>query len=149
MKEVPVVQVDYLSPEQIRALRIADNRTHMDTLWDMSNLTGEINALLKEKYNLTVLGFNQDEITAILRGDSVTEYDRRKMWMDTNMPEFFSEDIGPMRTIMIHFASVPDVEAFANLIGQNITRDTKSLWYPRAIKDEVKNLRVVADDAEK
>lgn len=42
---VPVIIADKLTPEEIRAFRIADNRTHDFTSWDYPELISELDAL--------------------------------------------------------------------------------------------------------
>lgn len=54
----------------------------------------------------------------------------KKHWK--NMPEYVSEDLRPYRTLPVHFATKEDMEAFSKLVGQNITKITKSIWYPEA-----------------
>ena len=49
-----------------------------------------------------------------------------------NMPEFVSMDLRPYRTMPIHFATKEDMDAFAALVGQKITKITKCIWYPEA-----------------
>lgn len=46
--EVPVVVATDLSPEQVRAYRIADNRTHDFTTWDLPVLVGQLDVLSDE-----------------------------------------------------------------------------------------------------
>lgn len=50
----------------------------------------------------------------------------------TGMPEFEQRDLTPWQTVPVHFANRAARVAFAKLIGQTITDDTRSLWYPRA-----------------
>ena len=45
LKEVPVVIADQLTPEQIRAFRIVDNRTHDYTSWDYPQLMSELEGM--------------------------------------------------------------------------------------------------------
>jgi hypothetical protein len=45
---VPVVVADKLTPEEIRAFRIADNRTHDFTSWDYPGLISELETLPDE-----------------------------------------------------------------------------------------------------
>lgn len=47
------------------------------------------------------------------------------------MPEFSQKDKTAFRTLPVHFKSQEDVDRFAALIGQKITEDTRSLWYPQ------------------
>lgn len=48
------------------------------------------------------------------------------------MPEYVSQDLTPFKTVYVHFDKREDMQAFAALVGQTITLDTKSIWYPRA-----------------
>lgn len=48
------------------------------------------------------------------------------------MPEFSQEDLMPDSRLIINFATNQDRKAFARLIGQRISRRTRSTWYPEA-----------------
>lgn len=48
------------------------------------------------------------------------------------MPEFEQRDESPWQTVPVHFRNRPDRVAFGKLVGQTITDDTRSIWYPRA-----------------
>lgn len=48
LTEVPVVVASHLSPEQVRAYRIADNRTGDYTTWDMPELVKQLDVLAPE-----------------------------------------------------------------------------------------------------
>ncbi len=52
-------------------------------------------------------------------------------WQD--MPEFNQDDETPIKTIYIHFKTQKDIEAFAELVKQTITSETKSIWYPKVV----------------
>ena len=45
VETVPVIVADKLTPEEIRAFRISDNRTHDFTSWDYPELISELEAL--------------------------------------------------------------------------------------------------------
>ena len=49
------------------------------------------------------------------------------------MPEFEQEDKTAYQSIHIHFADQEAVDEFAVLIGQKITRRTRSTWYPQIV----------------
>lgn len=53
-------------------------------------------------------------------------------WYDhwRGMPEFVMEDKSPHRQIIISFPDAAAVREFSDMIGQNITERTRSLWYP-------------------
>lgn len=63
----------------------------------------------------------------------------KKHWKD--MPEFEHEDLTPLFQIIVSFEKVEDIKAFSKLIGQTITVNTRSLWYPRAKIGRLANKR--------
>ena len=65
LEAVPVVVLDHLSPTQRRALVIADNRIAENAGWDDGVLLAEIEALKLEDFDLSLLGFDADEIQAL------------------------------------------------------------------------------------
>lgn len=48
------------------------------------------------------------------------------------MPEFVQNDLTPVKTIYVHFETLQDMAAFAVLVDQPITTNTRSIWYPEA-----------------
>jgi len=76
MTEVPVHIADTLTPAQIKAYRIADNRTGAESQWDMELLGLEIEDLKELDFNLDLTGFDADELAGIeLEGEPETEGD--------------------------------------------------------------------------
>jgi DNA modification methylase len=64
--EVPVIILDHLSESQRRALVIADNRLALNAGWDEEMLRVELDALREDDFNLDLLGFDDDELEALL-----------------------------------------------------------------------------------
>lgn len=64
--EVPVVVLDHLTDAQKRALVIADNKLALNAGWDFELLASEIEGLGSDGFDLTLLGFNEDELAALL-----------------------------------------------------------------------------------
>ena len=63
LARVPVIVCGDLSPEQVRALRLADNRTAQESSWEPELLAGEIAAVLLDcGYELEVCGFDPEEL---------------------------------------------------------------------------------------
>ena len=60
LEEVPVHVATGLSPEQIRAYRIADNKLGELAKWDDTLLVQELMALQKMDFDLDVVGFSAD-----------------------------------------------------------------------------------------
>ena len=65
-KEVPITIADNLTPEQINAYRIADNRTAEESEWDSELLKMEIKELEAKDFKLDLLGFNDEQLNNIL-----------------------------------------------------------------------------------
>jgi DNA modification methylase len=66
LTEVPVHVAQDLTPEQIKALRIADNQTAALSDWDYELLPIELAELRDMDYDLGLLGFDQDQLAQFL-----------------------------------------------------------------------------------
>ena len=66
LKQVPISIIDNLTPEQINAYRIADNRTAEESEWDNELLKMEIKELEAQDFKLDLLGFNDEQLNDIL-----------------------------------------------------------------------------------
>ena len=73
MTEVPVIELKDLTPTQKKAYIIADNRLALNAGWDDQLLTIELNELLADKFSLDLLGFNADELNALLNPVQINE----------------------------------------------------------------------------
>ena len=67
--EVPCVYVDHLSEAQKKAYIIADNRMAMDAGWDEELLKVELEALEGESFDLSLTGFEEDELADLFKSD--------------------------------------------------------------------------------
>ena len=66
LTEVPVHVARGLSPEKIKALRIADNKTAEIAEWNLELLPIELSELQGMDFDLGLLGFDQDELAKLL-----------------------------------------------------------------------------------
>jgi DNA modification methylase len=66
LEEVPVHVATGLTPDQIRAYRIADNQTAALSSWDFDLLPLELAALEDANFDIGLLGFPPDELAKIL-----------------------------------------------------------------------------------
>ena len=66
LDEVPVHVATDMEPEAVRAYRIADNRTGENAEWDYDLLPLEIGALQDSGFDCELLGFDSDELAALL-----------------------------------------------------------------------------------
>jgi len=73
MVEVPVIELKELTDTQKKAYIIADNRLALNAGWDDQLLTIELNELLADKFSLDLLGFNADELNALLNPVEINE----------------------------------------------------------------------------
>jgi DNA modification methylase len=73
MAKVPVIELKTLSKAQKQAYIIADNRLALNAGWDNTMLTIELNELLEDKFALEILGFDKDELDALLNPTQETE----------------------------------------------------------------------------
>lgn len=84
MKEVPVVVADKLSPEQVKAYRLADNKTGELTDWDDDLLDSELDDILD--IDMSDFGFNFDEeetdVNDVDLSDELTEKYQLKVECD-------------------------------------------------------------------
>ncbi|HBN76234.1 MAG TPA: chromosome partitioning protein ParB, partial [Planctomycetaceae bacterium] len=67
LKEVPVHVAKGLTEAQIKAYRIADNKTNELAEWDLDLLPLELAALSELDYDIDVLGFTSDELAEIMQ----------------------------------------------------------------------------------
>lgn len=60
------------------------------------------------------------------------EDDVMTLWKD--MPEFVQEKQEPYAQMIVRFRNQEDLDEFARLIGQKLTRKTKSIWHPVLVR---------------
>jgi DNA modification methylase len=69
LKQVPVHVATGLTPAQVKAYRIADNKTAELASWDYDLLTKELADLQGMEFDLDLLGFPTDELNRLLDGE--------------------------------------------------------------------------------
>jgi DNA modification methylase len=72
MDKVPVVQLGHMTEAQRKAYVLADNRIALNSGWDTSMLSLELQDL-KDDIDLSLLGFDPDELNALLNPIEETE----------------------------------------------------------------------------
>lgn len=65
---VPVIRLGHLSPAQLRAYMLADNKLALDAGWDMDILATELQGLVALGIDVELTGFGAGEIEVILDG---------------------------------------------------------------------------------
>jgi len=69
MDEVPVIVLAHLTPAQRRALVIADNKLALNAGWNEETLRVEMASLDADGFDLTLVGFSDEELRALLAGE--------------------------------------------------------------------------------
>ena len=61
-----------------------------------------------------------------------TLFERDPDWMDEwqGMPEYFQENKESVASVLVHFESKEDMQAFCELTGLTVTDKTKGVFYP-------------------
>lgn len=70
MTEVPCVRLGHLSERQVRAYRIADNKIARNSQFDFEALAAEVDALAQMDFDLELIGFDEQELSALLQDNS-------------------------------------------------------------------------------
>lgn len=73
LTKVPCIRLEHLTETQRKAYIIADNRLALNAGWDNQMLTVELNDLKADDFNLDLLGFDVDELNALLDPVELTE----------------------------------------------------------------------------
>lgn len=68
-KKVPCIVLSGLTKAQKKALVIADNKISLNADWDLEKLTLELEGLGDLEYDLTLTGFIDEELSAMILGD--------------------------------------------------------------------------------
>ena len=69
LREVPIHVAENLSDDQVKAFRIADNKTAELAEWDYSLLPAELQSLCDSGYDVTMTGFTLEDLGDMLAGD--------------------------------------------------------------------------------
>lgn len=73
LEKVPVHVAKDMTPEQVKAYRIADNKTNELSEWNYELLPLELSELQDMNFDLSLLGFDSSELEKILNGDALKD----------------------------------------------------------------------------
>jgi hypothetical protein len=79
MATVPTIALPGLTPAQKRALVIADNKLALNAGWDDATLGEELAGLCADGFNMEILGFDGDELAALLADPTAGRADLDEM----------------------------------------------------------------------
>src|SRR5713101_7456590 len=73
LAEVPVIVLDHLTDAQKRAYIIADNQLALNAGWDEEILRVELAALQEEDFDVSLIGFEDEELARLLAAQDAAE----------------------------------------------------------------------------
>lgn len=66
METAPCIRLGHLTPAQVRAYVIADNKLALNAGWDEDTLASELKALEAAGFDVSLTGFSEEELSALL-----------------------------------------------------------------------------------
>jgi hypothetical protein len=116
LETVPVLVLDHLSEAQRRAYVIADNKLAENAGWDDDALRAEIEELARGGYGLDVIGFDADELEALLNPPSTSQADPDEVPEPPAIPVTRPGDVWLMDKHRIICGDSTDAETVAALL---------------------------------
>ena len=87
LNEVPTITLEGLTDAQKKAYVIADNKLALNAGWDIDSLKLEIETLTELDFDISLLGFNDEELKLLI------EQDELKETSDNKVNEFFENEM--------------------------------------------------------
>lgn len=120
LEQVPVHVAEGLTEAQVKAYRLADNRTHEEAEWDSELLAIELGELKDFNFDLGLTGFDAEELEALLNDEALeglTDDDAIP-----EAPEVATSRLGDVWILGEHRLVCGDAtspDAYARLLGGN------------------------------
>lgn len=138
LDEVPVIRREDMTDAQAKAYRLADNRITEST-WEIDTLGAELADLVDEStIDVADTGFDDSELEAFIDqpdedGDDGSDGgppDPTEAWEEAGIAEYEHEDLSEVASVTVKFESKADIADFADLVGETVTEQTGSIWFP-------------------
>jgi hypothetical protein len=71
MDTIPCIRLGHLSPAQVRAYVIADNKLALNAGWDEAMLKAELDILKEDGFDIGLTGFFEEELNALLNSEII------------------------------------------------------------------------------
>lgn len=140
LKEIPVIRLP-VDPNSKQALKIlaGDNEVSRLGVIDERALM-EILKEVKDYGSLLGTGYDELALSNLVFLNKVDgEVDPYAEWV--GMPKFENQDKTAFRQILVSFKDQKDVDAFAETIGQELTEDTRYIWFPEVKEMDTESKR--------
>lgn len=136
---IPVIEVDLESHEESLFLASFDYITYMAE-YDRESLDSLLKDVNTDDTRLQAMLSELAVSHGLVEGDN--PYDE---WR--GMPEFEQESINTFHDLIVHFNSLEDLQAFAKLLGQTVTENTRAIYYPKLEIDPFNKVNRVIDES--
>ena len=119
LKKVPVIWAEDLTPEQVRAFRIMDNKSHEYAEWDFELLKQEFGDLKNVDYDLEFTGFEDRELAELFGVERDEDFDIDKQLEDAQKKELYVNegDIWSLGEHRLIVGNSIDRKNWENLLG--------------------------------
>ena len=146
IETVPVVVLDHLTPTQRRALVIADNRIAENAGWDEAMLQVELAALQEDSFDLSLTGFDADDLADLLAGEETTNEGQTDDDVAPEIPETPASRLGDVWVCGGHrvlCGDATETQAYATLLGNELadmvfTDPPYNVNYANSAKDKMR-----------
>lgn len=120
LQSVPCIVADDLTPEQVKAFRIADNKTGEKASWDEELLSKELSGILDD-FDMTDFGFGDFELTVLTEDMTPEPFDKE---IEKEYEPLEEKFLKSERVIITYTAD--QKEALAELLGVDLDKVTYS-----------------------
>ena len=115
-EEVPVIIADNLTPEQVKAFRIMDNKSSELAEWDTDKLMKELEELGQQNYDTILTGFDDIEVNDLIAdfsGGTMVEHEA-KLKPEV---EFSEELLEEHNYVVLYFDNTLDWQVAKDVFG--------------------------------
>lgn len=147
LKVVPCIRLTHLTEAQKRAYVIADNKLALNAGWDDEMLALEIGDLKNEDFNLSLLGFDDDELKGLSKQlvDEVEKIsEEEKYTRKVDAPIYKPEGPKPV------LETVYDKEKYSEMMqvimdAKDITEEERQFLFAAASRHIIFNFQAIAE----
>lgn len=107
LDQVPVIRATHLTPQQVQAFRLADNRLSENAKWDELKLSEELRALSGMGFSLEFTGFSKEELDCLcgmITADCLKDLDYQTVCGDIAPVKFKGQETMPVTVGAYRFA---------------------------------------------
>jgi len=143
VEQVPVDVQHYENEAMEYADLIADNRIAELAEPDMTEIKDLLQELDTGAFDMDITGFDKIILEQMMTAAPPPTFDSE--WK--GMPSFSNEP-DAVKSIVVHFDSLENVHRFAEFVQQEISDTTKSIWYPKRDKKQLKGQAFVSEQGQ-